>query len=55
MKALTDKETIDLYIDYVNNFITLQGFANHYNIDIEEADLIVNYGRELNNKLAENK
>lgn len=55
MKTLTDKETIILYIDYVNNFITLQGFANHYDIDIDEANLIVNYGRELNNKLVENK
>jgi len=32
------KDYTDLYLDWVNNFISVGGFADHHNIDIEKAD-----------------
>jgi hypothetical protein len=45
-----NKSHIEMYLDYVNNYITLAKFAEDYNISEERALYIVNKGRELNNK-----
>ena len=29
----------EIYLDWVNNFITIKGFANHYDILESEADM----------------
>jgi hypothetical protein len=34
-----------MYLDYVNNFITLEGFASHYAISIGLAIELINFGR----------
>lgn len=34
-----------MYLDYVNNFLSLDGFANHYFISKEEAIRIIEAGR----------
>jgi len=44
----TKFKIIEMYLDYVNNFITTQAFAYHYGLDIFEANIIINAGRELN-------
>ena len=41
------KET--MYLDYVNNFLTVERFAEYYNISIKEANNIINNGRILHN------
>jgi len=38
----------DLYLDYVNNFISVQAFADHYGISKEKANKIIDLGRENN-------
>ena len=35
-----------LYLDYVNNFITVQAFADYYDFDLDEAHDIINKGRK---------
>lgn len=50
-----DQRCIKLYLDYVNNFLTVQAFADHYDIDIQEANATIERGRELNNELAKIK
>jgi hypothetical protein len=45
----TKFKIIEMYLDYVNNFLTVAGFAEHYGIDEFEANVIINAGRELNN------
>jgi hypothetical protein len=45
----TKFKIIEMYLDYVNNFLTVKGFANHYRLDEYEANIIINAGRELNN------
>ena len=40
-----------MYLDYWNNFLTVDSFAEHYNIDRNKAFNIIERGRELfNNK-----
>lgn len=44
-----NKPTIDieaLYLDYVNNFLTVEKFAEHYGVSFQLADLIISEGRE---------
>jgi len=38
-----------LYLSYVNDFLTVERFAGHYNISVEKANKIINLGRKLNN------
>ena len=37
-----------IYLDYVNNFISIQGFADHYGITYEEAETIIKLGHQIN-------
>ena len=49
---LNDEQLETMYLDYLNNFIGLKGYADHYGISYELAESIIDKGRELNyNKL----
>ena len=37
----------EIYFDYMNNFLTVQGFADYNNIDYEIAENLINNGKEL--------
>jgi hypothetical protein len=50
MSTLTSEEVEELYLDYSNNFLTLEGFASHYDLSLEDADHIIIQGRELNHE-----
>ena len=41
---------IKLYLEYVNNFLTIERFAEYYGFTVIEAEKIINKGRELLNK-----
>jgi|TARA_R110000824_G_scaffold32819_6_gene105788 hypothetical protein len=42
-------ETIqEMYLDYVNNYLTVEVFAEHYNIRVQTAHFIINAGRKDN-------
>lgn len=45
----TKFKIIEMYLDYVNNFISVQSFADYYGLNDVEANIIINAGRELNN------
>lgn len=51
-QALAGNETAKraLYLDYVNSFISLTGFAVHYGLDIETARGYLHEWRELHEK-----
>lgn len=38
----------ELYLDYVNNFLTIDAFAAHHSIELETAVEIVRVGRIMN-------
>ena len=40
------KLIINIYIDYVNNFLTVQGFADYYNINLKTAKKILYAGKK---------
>ena len=35
----------ELYLDYFNNFLTIQGFADYHDIGLETADALINRAR----------
>lgn len=37
-----------MYLEYVNNFLTVGAFADHYQISNDKAIRILNIGRKLN-------
>ena len=48
----TDKEIIKIYLDWVNNFISLDKFADHYGLNEMDANYVIDLGRKLNNNQA---
>ena len=45
------RDTEKMYLDYFNNYLTIQKFADDNNLSISEANKIINKGRKLNQKL----
>jgi len=43
------------YLDYVNNFISTEGFAGHYGITEEEAEKRIRIGRKIHKQRTENQ
>ncbi|GAF89575.1 unnamed protein product [marine sediment metagenome] len=43
----TDQETIDAFLDYTNNFLTVWAFADHYGWTDENAKQILIDGKQL--------
>ena len=42
-------KTVEMYLDYFNNFLTVSRFAEYYGISEEEANQVIKIGRMLNN------
>ncbi len=38
-----------MYLDWFNNYLTVDTFAKAYNIEITIANIIINKGREMHN------
>lgn len=53
-KATPDQEEvkrlINMFLDWTNNFITLERFSEYYNLSFEKANEVINQGRQLNEK-----
>jgi hypothetical protein len=45
-------QIINLYLSYVNDFNTVERFANLYRLDIDDANLIIEMGRKYNERNA---
>jgi len=41
---------IKMYLDYVNNFLTVSSFAEWYGLDEEDANIIIDMGRKYNER-----
>ncbi len=42
-------DSLTLYLDYVNNFLTITRFAEYYRLTREEAENIITLGRLAHN------
>jgi hypothetical protein len=48
---MTSREKIEsLYIDWFNNFLTVDRFAEHHGLTVEQASRVINTGRALNHR-----
>ena len=48
---MTSREKIEgLYMDWFNNFLTVDRFAEYYGLTVEQASRVINTGRALNHK-----
>jgi len=45
---LDNDAIIEIYLDWVNNFVSLDKFAEHYGLDEIDANYIIEVGRKLN-------
>lgn len=45
----TKQKLMEMYLDWLNNFITPICFAEYYHMDIQRALRIINIGRRLYN------
>jgi hypothetical protein len=41
------EELFKIYLDYRNNFLTVQGYANYYNLPYDLAMSLINHAREI--------
>ena len=42
-----NEQIIDMYLDYLNNFLTCSAFAEHYGLNIEAAAQIIKDGKRM--------
>jgi len=42
-----EKELKETYLDWFNNYLTVEGYAKAYNIDVKMAKNLILKGREL--------
>lgn len=47
------KQLIELYLDYVNDFLTIERFAEYYNLTPTHVEMLLSIGRELQEENAE--
>mgnify|MGYP000029218262 CR=1 FL=1 len=40
----------EMYLDYFNNFISTERFAEHYDLSMNEAKTIIIVGRKINHE-----
>lgn len=48
IKHLSNKEIETMYLDYFNNYLTIDKFAEHYQISWFSANSLINKGRLIN-------
>ena len=49
MATITNDKERQMYLDYVNNFLTVARFAEYYGITEKKANAIINKQRTVNN------
>lgn len=42
------KRITEIYLDWYCNFLSVEAFASHYGFSIEQANQIIQLGREIN-------
>lgn len=44
---MTIDNLFHLYLDYRNNFLSVEGFASYYGLPVELATQLINHAREI--------
>jgi hypothetical protein len=53
LEILTKEQKIKMFLDFWNNFLSVEKFAEHYQLDEILANEIINQGRIVNNHYSE--
>ncbi len=46
MKAFSKKTNEEIYLEWLNDYLTIQGMADNYNRDAKEIETIIDRGRQ---------
>jgi hypothetical protein len=50
MKMYANEFAHKFYMDWVNNYLTVEKIAEHHGISVEFANALINEGRDIQNK-----
>jgi len=50
MENYTSTQIESMYLDYFNNFLSIERFAEYYNLSVTDADEIIKQGRIINSR-----
>jgi hypothetical protein len=45
------QQLINFYLDWVNNFLSIQYFASYHDLTVKQATTMINVGRELHEQV----
>ena len=51
MKAKTDEEVHDMYLDWFNNFLSTEKFREYYDLGMAETENILDRGWKIQNEI----
>lgn len=46
---MTREQLVNVYLDWYNNFLSIEGYASYYGLTIDEADRLINLARMVSN------
>ena len=49
-RTLMSTQVIDFYLDWFNNYLTIDKIAEHHGIDVDDAKALINMGRYMHNR-----
>ena len=52
-RTLMSTQVIDFYLDWFNNYLTVETIAEHHGLDVDDAKALINMGRYMHHKHVE--
>jgi len=52
-RALMSVQVIDFYLDWFNNYLTVEKLAEHHGLDVDDAQALINMGRYMHHRHVE--
>ena len=49
-RALMSVQVIDFYLDWVNNYLTIEKIAEHHGLDVDDARALITMGRCMHHR-----
>ena len=48
-----NKQIIEFYLDWVNNYLTVETMAEHHGLDVDDAKTLISMGRYMHHRHVE--
>ena len=52
-RALMSVQVIDFYLDWFNNYLTVEKIAEHHGLDVDDAKALISMGRYMHHRHVE--